>query len=215
MTRKSYEEEIVDNISSGKGLPGKLDISTVKYFWQASPLTRGGDSLIPKFLRSIRVLENFTDNELRILSKSLHLRTFDDGETVFKQGDLGVGFYLILSGHVDIVVESDNSEEEKFIITLEKGDYFGELALLQNRSIRNATVVSRETTELLGIFKPDMEELISSEPVVATKILQSVSTIVANRLFSITQEVKRLKHKIAMFERERDKERELNEQKTN
>ena len=62
---------------------------------------------IPKFLRRIKVLENFSDNELRLLSNSLHLRQFDDGEVIFKQNDNGVGFYFIYGGRVDIIVEND------------------------------------------------------------------------------------------------------------
>jgi CRP/FNR family transcriptional regulator, cyclic AMP receptor protein len=207
----SYEKDVKEAIESGKELPQKLDIGMIRYFWQASPMTGKKPDSIPRFLRNITVLKNFTDNELRILSKSMHLRTFSDGEEVFRQNDLGVGFYFILNGYVDIIVQSnqkvdddlkENGNESSHIITLEKFDYFGELALLQERSLRNAAAISRDHSELLGIFKPDMEELINNHPVIATKLLQSVSLIIANRLFSLTREVKELKHKLKTYERE-------------
>jgi CRP/FNR family transcriptional regulator, cyclic AMP receptor protein len=206
----SYEKDIQDKIDTKGDLPEKLDISLLKYFWQASPLSGSRPDTVPKFLRDIDVLKNFSDNELRILSQSLHLRVFTDGEVIFSQKDIGVGLYFVYSGQVDVRVEKEVDEDENIIITLDKNDYFGELALLQEGSVRNATAVSRDTTQLLGIFKPDVEHLIESYPVVATKLLQSISVIIANRLYSVTQELKRVKHRLNQMEAESAKALEKN-----
>lgn len=203
----SYEEKIKDKITTGDDLPKKLEISVLRYFWQSNPVINKKSDSIPRFLRKIDVLNNFSENELRILSKHLHLRRFAPGEVVFKQGDLGVGFYLIFSGYTDIIVEVNSLENEqqdkgtKHVLTLEKYDSFGELALLQENSVRNASAISRQGCELLGIFKPDVEEMINSYPLVAAKLLQSVSLIVANRLFSLTREVQQLKFKLSSIEK--------------
>lgn len=196
----SYEKDIQDKIEKGTELPDKLDISLLKYFWQASPLASSRMDTIPKFLRKIDVLKNFSDNELRILSQSFHLRVFTDGEVIFSQKDIGVGLYFIYSGQVDVKVGKEEEQDENIVLTLDKHDYFGELALLQEGSVRNATAVSRDTTQLLGIFKPDVEHLIENHPVVATKLLQSISVIIASRLYSVTQELKRVKHKLNQLE---------------
>lgn len=206
----SYEDKINTKIKSGDHLPKKLEISVVKFFWQSNPIISKKSASIPRFLRRIDVLKNFSENELRILAKYLHLRKFSPGEIIFKQGELGVGFYLIYSGYADIIVEAnslDNDPEKKgtrHVLTLEKSDYFGELALLQENSVRNASAISRQGCELLGIFKPDVEELISTHPLIAAKLLQSVSLIVANRLFSLTREVQELKYKISTLEQVSD-----------
>jgi CRP-like cAMP-binding protein len=210
----SYERGINEKVKKGTPLPEKLDISVVKYFWQASPLTGTRRDTVPKFLRSIDVLKNFSDNELRLLAKYLHMRTFDNGEEVFEQGDLGVGFYFIYSGHVDVIVDQKkhdqiedqvgHTNDSKLILSLERFDYFGELALLQDHSARNATVVARESCILLGVFKPDVEELINYYPIVAAKLLQSVSLIVANRLHSLTKEARLLKYKLSQLEKEKE-----------
>lgn len=206
----SYERDIHNRIKYKKGLPVKLDIPLLKYLWQANPLTGNRKKTIPKYLRNIEALKNFNDNELRILSKYLHSRTFGNDEVVFKQFDIGVGFYFIYSGSVDIIAEQDSSTAvqldendeipPKVILTLEEFDYFGELALLRDNSTRSATVIAKNPTELLGLFKPDMEDLISDHPVVGTKLLQSISVIIANRLFSVTDEVGRLKTRLSQLE---------------
>ena len=209
---ESYEKKIKEDIDNKNSMPPKLDFSLLKYFWQAGPLTSGHKATIPKFLRSMEVFKTFTDNELRILSQSLHLRHFQSDEPVFEQGDIGVGFYLIYSGHIDIRVQDDESLEKiekdgvsRKVLSLEENDYFGELALLQENNFRTATAIAREQSQLLGLFKPDLEDLINEYPIVATKLLQSISVILANRLFSITSEVRYLKSKLMDLEESYEK----------
>ncbi|MBT3234905.1 MAG: cyclic nucleotide-binding domain-containing protein [Bdellovibrionales bacterium] len=210
----SYEADIKKNREEHRALPRKVELSMLKYFWQASPLGGSRKVTIPKFLRGIDVLSGFTDNELRILTKFLHHRRFTDNEMVFAQGDMGIGFYFVYSGQLNILIKNKkagNEERSTLNILLEQGDYFGELALLQQNSIRSATVVAQNSAQLLGIFKPDMDELISRHPVVATKLLQSVSMIIAHRLFSLTEEMSRLQTKILQLEHERDNTKVIRE----
>jgi CRP/FNR family transcriptional regulator, cyclic AMP receptor protein len=211
----SYEAEIKKSREEHRALPSRVELSMLKYFWQASPLGGSRKLTIPKFLRGIDVLNGFTDNELRIFSKFLHHRRFADNEVVFAQGDMGIGFYFVYSGQLNILIKDkhhDSKEDKSSIsILLERGDYFGELALLQQNSIRSATVLAQNPAELLGIFKPDMDELISRHPVVATKLLQSVSMIVAHRLFSLTEEMSRLQTKLLQLEQERDSKTQIAE----
>lgn len=194
----SFEKEAREKKQKGEKLAEKIDISVVKYFWQASPLTRR-EQTIPKFLRKVDVLKDFTDNELRLLSKYLHLRKFSEDEVIFDHKDFGIGFYFIYQGTVEISVLDDPNKdsENTLLLSLEKYDYFGELALLQDKSDRNARAIASDNCELIGIFKPDLEELIDEQPVVATKLLQSVSVILANRIHFLTNQIKDLKLKLS------------------
>lgn len=209
----SYEKKVQEDYKDGKELPEKTDFSMVKYFWQASPLSGMGKDTVPKFLRNIEVLKSFTENELRIFSRYLHTRDFSNKAVIFKQYDVGFGFYFIYSGHVDVIVEGgvvDAPEDREIqgaehVLSLEKGDYFGELALLQDNNLRSATVMAKGSCTLLGIFKPDLEELIEEHPVIATKLLQAVSVILANRLFSLTNEIRGLKYKLQQLEKQHER----------
>ncbi|MBT3983014.1 MAG: cyclic nucleotide-binding domain-containing protein [Bacteriovoracaceae bacterium] len=209
----SYEDEIKTKMDENSDLPERLSISVLKYFWQASPLSRTKDNIIPKFLRSVHVLKNFSDNELRILSNHLHLRSFENQETIFNQDQVGVGFYFIFSGNVEIygtkIGENESggapgavvkNGDKVHITTLERNDYFGELALLQEVNLRTASAISRGASTLLGIFRPDMEELIDHFPVVGAKLLQSISMILANRMTAMSNEIRLLKYKFSRIE---------------
>jgi CRP-like cAMP-binding protein len=195
----SFEKEVNDNKVGSE----KVDIGLLKFFWQTNPFLKSAKNTIPSFLKKLEVFKNFTDFELWELSKRLHKRNFDKGEIIFNEADLGVGFYFIVSGAVDIVAQdglSSDSDKSKVIVSLERNDYFGELAMLQDRHLRNAAAVAKEPCQLLGFFKPDLDTMIHERPVVASKLLQSVSLIVANRLYSVTQEVRKLKDKIKQME---------------
>lgn len=209
----SFEKEIGGQIAREESIPDRINISILKYFWQASPLSGGGSQVIPKFLRGRRIFKNFSDNELRILSGYLHHRSFSLNEVIFNQGDSGVGFYFIFSGQVDMFardpeenkktdlqkledLSSGKSSSASYVTSLEQGDLFGELAFLQENAVRTATAIAKANCELLGIFKPDMEEIIDDYPRVGAKLLQAVALVLAARLSDIASDMKALKHKM-------------------
>lgn len=208
MTKQSFEEKIRGNQKEIED--SKLDFSILRYFWQASPLSGTGEHLIPKFLKNLKIFKEFSNDELRILSKFLHLRSFSPKEIIFNQDEIGFGFYLVLSGNVEIFSRVDFKKEnddaqwfqnevgENFVLlaSLEKNEYFGELALLEENSLRSATAIAKNSTTLLGLFKPDINDIITQYPLVGAKILQAISVILANRLAAVNREVKTLKYKL-------------------
>jgi CRP/FNR family transcriptional regulator, cyclic AMP receptor protein len=175
----SYEDDVRNNYDKKQHKAHRLEMGFIRYFWEASPLSRRGEG-IPKFLKKIKALKNFSDNELRILTKYIHRRTFKSGECIFERGEKGFGFYYILSGQVDLYLNDKEMNDNH--VNLKKYDHFGELALLQENSLRTVSAYSKSFTVLLGIFKPDLNDLISNDPTIAAKFLQSISWILANRL---------------------------------
>ncbi len=97
--------------------------------------------------------------------------------------------------------EKSSYESQITVASLEANDYFGELALLQENSIRTATAVASEHCALLGLFKPDMDELLDRHPQVAAKFIKSISMLLANRISNVTSEIKTLKLKIELLEK--------------
>jgi len=203
----SYEKEIKDATSDKLELTKKIDFSMMKYLWMANPLSNKRKNSIPRFLRNIELLKNFSDNELRILSKYMHDRKFTEEEVVFRAGEIGIGFYFIFSGTIELSQDElgDDVSKDKFLILHEFG-YFGELALLQEGNQRTATAVARNKCELLGIFKPDLDTLIERHPVIATKLIQSISIALADRLYYLTSEANKMFKRIKQLEEKNDSE---------
>ncbi len=122
---------------------------------------------LPKFQRKIRVGISWL-LDMIIPQESVQLKTeypagithlfYAKGETIFHKGDIGNFLYIIQSGKVEVL---DSSEKGLTQITvLEKGDFFGEMALLNERR-RLATVRCLEDCEVLALRKHDFQILIN------------------------------------------------------
>jgi NADH dehydrogenase len=86
---------------------------------------------------------------------------FEPGDIIFHQGDLGDSVYVIQAGECDVIKEENG--EARTVATLRAGDYFGEMALLSDKT-RNATIQARTAMEVLLIPKGDFDTLRQSVP---------------------------------------------------
>jgi NTE family protein len=83
------------------------------------------------------------------------------GEWLFRQGDPGDSLYIVLTGRLEIVIES--GPEPKVIRVLGRGDSVGELALL-TESPRSASVRARRDSELLHVTREHFAKLLEQRP---------------------------------------------------
>ena len=86
---------------------------------------------------------------------------FEPGDIVFQQGDVGDSVYVIEEGECEVLREKDGSQE--LLATLGRGEYFGEMALLSDKT-RNATIRAGSAMNVLIISKHDFNELRESIP---------------------------------------------------
>ena len=86
---------------------------------------------------------------------------FEPGDVIFHQGDLGDSVYVIERGECDVIKEENGAA--RTVATLRAGDYFGEMALLSDKT-RNATIQARTAMEVLLIPKGDFDTLRKSVP---------------------------------------------------
>lgn len=102
---------------------------------------------------------------------------FPSGRPIARQGEVGTGFFLIVSGSAQVT--RDGSE----IATLGPGDFFGELSLLDQQP-RIATVTAVGRTVCLAIASWDFERLLEEQPRVAIGLLRGV----ARRLRDVSEQ---------------------------
>lgn len=174
----------------------RLKLSLLKYFWEVSPLAGIQAENIPRFIRKVDVFKALSDLELRLLSTFFHQRDYSDKEVIFSEGDTGFGFYLIYSGKVNICSQDQEEVNKDLVVSLGKGEYFGELALMEKRSRRNAGAVAEGKTNLLVMYNPDLEELIEKHPRVGAKFLQSIGLIISRRFIRISDNLRRAKSEL-------------------
>ncbi|MBI5639458.1 MAG: cyclic nucleotide-binding domain-containing protein [Nitrospirae bacterium] len=128
-------------------------------------------------LKKIPVFEDLSRKELLHLERILHQREYSSEEVIFRQGDPGLGMYIIEDGTAAIVTEP----AQKVLAELRGGEFFGELALLDD-SPRTATAVAKAPSRLLCFFQPDLLDLIQRNPRMGVKILFRLARTIGERL---------------------------------
>ncbi|MGH3034290.1 MAG: cyclic nucleotide-binding domain-containing protein, partial [Gaiellaceae bacterium] len=91
-------------------------------------------------LRQVPLFAELKERELELLARQLHERRFPEGAEVTKEGDTGAGFFVIAEGNAEVTVAGEPRA------TLGPGDYFGEIALI-DEGVRSASITA--ATDLL------------------------------------------------------------------
>ncbi len=123
------------------------------------------------FLRKIPLFSSLSDEDLSSLCQIVREFHLPAGEVLFEEGSVGDMAYIIESGEVEIIKLSQKRE-----ILLAKrgpGEVFGEIALLFD-SPRTATVRARTDTELIGIGREDLRDLLQISPSAAASMFDIV-----------------------------------------
>ncbi len=114
-------------------------------------------------------------------------KSFAAGEVIFRQGDVGRDVFILQAGQVSIAQKI--GIEERPLAVLEKGDFFGEMALLEEYPERSATAIAVTDVEALCLSGTDFEELVRNKPRVALRMMAKLSERVreANRRLAAAQ----------------------------
>lgn len=98
---------------------------------------------------------------------------FKAGEVIFKQGDPGCEMFIIQTGQVAISRRAGDVEER--LAVLEKGDFFGEMALLEGYPERSATARALADVVVLRLRRLDLQSLLQRKPSVAVRMMAKLS----------------------------------------
>jgi len=104
----------------------------------------------------------------RIAERAVEV-TFDDGHVIARQGEVGTGFFVVVSGAVRVI--RDGTE----LARMGPGEFFGELSVLDGRP-RVAQVVALGPTTCLALATWDFEAVIGEQPTVAMALLRGLAT---------------------------------------
>ena len=103
-----------------------------------------------------------------ILSREPDVRSFNQGETIFREGDAGNCMFAVLEGTVDIVIDG------KVVDHVSGGNVFGEMALIDHQT-RSATAVATTACRLAAIDEKRFLRLVEMTPRFALQIMQVIS----------------------------------------
>lgn len=109
--------------------------------------------------KSIAVLEGLESEALARLAAALEEKEYADGQTVFVEGDPGDSMYFIAQGCIRIEKRAQaGGAVQKILTVLEAGDYFGEMALLDQKP-RSASAVAAGNIRVLRLSKTAFDQM--------------------------------------------------------
>jgi cAMP-dependent protein kinase regulator len=109
------------------------------------------------FLEEVPLLSSLTPYERSKIADALETQKFPPGTTIIRQGDVGTSFFLLEAGQCDAFLEE--GEGRQLVKHYNKGDFFGELALL-NDAPRAASIVSATEVKVSTLGKSAFARLL-------------------------------------------------------
>lgn len=139
-------------------------------------------------LKQIALFSNLTNEHLQKIASIGAVRDVNAGQTLFKEGDTGDEFFVIMSGKVRISKMVPGIGEEALAI-LEKGSYFGEMALVDETQ-RSADAIVHNSGQLWVIKKDDLDELMFLHKDLAYELLWTFVRTLSARLRETNDKIK-------------------------
>ena len=110
-------------------------------------------------------------------------KTFANGEIIIKEGDSGNTFFQLLEGNATVYKNYDQKDEVT-IATLGPGQYFGEMAVIENSYPRSTTVVADGEAKVVEIAAEELNEYLTQNP---DKIL-AIMKLLGTRIKTTTED---------------------------
>jgi len=124
-------------------------------------------------MKNIPLFSGLGDAELGVLFRYAVKKTVSRNSLLFTQGGPGDALYVIQRGKVKVVL-SDVDGKEVILSVLGPGDFFGEMALIDDEP-RSASVMTMENSEFYIISKDDFRACVATQPELATNLMRHLS----------------------------------------
>lgn len=131
-------------------------------------------------LKKIHLFENLGEQELEKIFPICVKQTYAKDATIFKEGDAGDRCYIIINGAVRISKFIPNIGEEALAV-LKAGDYFGEMALIDNFP-RSANAIANEDTDVFAINKTALDKILIDDRELGYKLFWTFTKTLSKRL---------------------------------
>jgi len=111
------------------------------------------------FLKSVEILSEVEPYELLQISDALKPSSFNKGDYVIREGEMGDVFYLIEEGEAIATKTKEPGKPPETVKTYSKGGYFGELALIKGEP-RAANIVAVSNLKLISLDRESFKRLL-------------------------------------------------------
>jgi CRP-like cAMP-binding protein len=133
-------------------------------------------------LAKVELFADLEKEDLQRIAKACVIREFKPGDAIVRENEVGVAFYIIDKGRVEVVKHLGTSEEQ-VLDTMGPLSFFGEMALFDNH-VRSASIRAIEDTRCLVLTKWDFNAELTQNSHIAVAML----AILARRIRHLSEE---------------------------
>jgi trk system potassium uptake protein TrkA len=139
---------------------------------------READTPLAEMLRKVDFLAPLSAEELTTVARGAEYLRKESGESIFKKGDAGETFYVVVSGQVNLLAEGG-----RLVEVVKPGGFFGEIALLTGEP-RATSAEAASVCELAAVGREDFRGVVMANPAMALEM----SRILGQRLAKMAQQ---------------------------
>ena len=125
----------------------------------------------PADLRRVNVFRDAVDEDLELLVKKGILRSIEEGEFFFFQGDPATYFYVLVKGKAKLL-QSNQSGQQVNLRTINEWQMFGALGAVRDNALYPATAQALEPSAALAIESSFLKEMMESRPNLNINLMQ-------------------------------------------
>lgn len=125
-------------------------------------------------LSTIPLFATLPPEELLRLATMVRQVSYPTGSILFREGDIGTSFYIVLEGQI-AVIKAFGTSEERVLGLRVAGEFIGEMSLLSVDSPRTASLRVHQHARLLELTRAEFEDLLQRYPLIAYEMLRVLS----------------------------------------
>lgn len=140
-------------------------------------------------LKKVPLFEGLTNSQLQKIAQLAVPQQVEGSKHIFKEGDAGDAMYVVVEGKVRISKMVPGIGEEALAI-LEKGQYFGEMALIEEASPRSADAIAHIPCTVWKIERAKLEQLMFTDKELSYVLLWTFVRTLSERLRETNDKIK-------------------------
>lgn len=144
-----------------------------------------------ELLKKVYLFNDLTELELEKILALAYEKAFEKEIAIFQEGEIGDAFYIVTEGQIRISTMVPGVGEEALKV-LRSGDYFGEMALIDDFPRSAAAIAHEGEVKLLAIYKRDFKKLMAEDKDLAYKLMSVFIKTLSSRLRDTNDKLKNI-----------------------
>ncbi len=134
-------------------------------------------------IREVSIFKGLSETQLRLIEKIAVEKDYKKNDFIIKEQEKCEYLFIIVRGYARVVMHTSEGEEPFSL--LQRGDFLGEVSLVDGR-LPSASVIAQQNLKVLAISHDDLKFLMDNDNAIATKILWGLADILCLKVRKTT-----------------------------